>query len=218
MKTYNISILLLFFISGVANAQYLQDLQGKPIMAIAYTDVVGTPFLFDTWSKGTVELEDGAIYKDVFLKYSSFKDELFFKNPKDESLLTFLLPVKSFLLQTGTESQLYRNGFPEIDNYDKSAFYRVLFDKGLTLLVKNYKTMLENKPYNSAITEKSFKDNTSYYIFKANTMKKFKPSKKDFLELFPAKAFEVEAFMKKEKIDFKNNDDLVKVVEYYTSL
>ncbi|TKC01035.1 hypothetical protein [Pedobacter cryophilus] len=218
MKTSNITILLLFFISGVANAQFQQDVQGKPIMAIAYTDVVGTPFLFDNLLKGTATMEDGTVYKDIFLKYDSFKDELFFKNPKDETLLTFVLPVKSFLLEAGTETHLYRNGFPEIDNFSKKAYYRVLFDGGITLLVKNYKTMVENKPYNSATTEKRFIHNTNYYVLKEGTMKKFKPSKKDFLELFPAKATEIDAFMRKEKIDFKDNDDLVKVFEYYSSL
>ncbi len=218
MKSFKITILLLFFITGVVNAQYQQDVQGRPILAITYTDVIGTPFLFDNWIKGTVWLENGSVYKEVFLKYSSFNDELFFKNPKDEILLAFVLPVKSFSLEIGTETYLYRNGFPEIDNFGKKTFYRVLFDGGITFLVKNYKTMMENKPYNSATIEKKFVENNGYYVFKDGAMKRFKPTKKDFLELFSTKASEIETFIKKEKIDFKNNSDLIKIFEYYSSL
>ena len=218
MKTFNITILLLFIVSSAVNAQFLQDVQGKPIMTAAYTDVAGTPFLFDNWLKGTAELEDGTVYKEIFLKYSSFKDELFFKNSKDEALLAFVLPVKSFLLEVGTENHLFKNGFPEVDNFSKTTYYRVLFDGKITLLLKSYKTLMENKSYNSATTEKKFTDNTIYYVFKDGAMKKFKPSKKDFLELLPTKAIEIETFMKKEKLDFKSNDDLVKIFEFYSSL
>ena len=49
-------------------------------------------------------------------------------------------------------------------------------------------------------------------------MKRFKPSKKDFMEIFADKSSEIDIFLKKEKVDFKNNADLVKVFEYYSSL
>jgi len=49
-------------------------------------------------------------------------------------------------------------------------------------------------------------------------MTRFKPSKKDLLETFSDKSSEIDAFLKKEKLDFKSNDDLAKVFQYYSSL
>lgn len=202
----------------MANAQYLHDLQGKPLSEMKYTDVVGTPYLYDGWTKGTVELVNGTFYKDIDLKFSLLKDELFFKNTKDETMLSFVLPVKSFLLAGGAQKNLYKNGFPEIDHFTKISYYQVLFDGNSKLLFKNYKTISEIKPYNSATTEKKFADNESYYIFKDDVMKKIRPTKKEFLGLFKNKNTEMEAFIKTEKIDFKNNQDLTRVFEFYNSL
>ena len=214
MKTFNFTILLLLLINGVSKAQFLQDIQGRVITTQTYTDVIGSPFLNDAFVNGNVVLTNGVKFQSVPVKYSSYNDELFFKNPKDESLLSFVVPVKSFELL----GQTYVNGFPAIDNFTENSFYELIANSSVKLLEKNYKTILENKPYNSASVEKKFEDNIIYYVFKAGKMKRFKPSKKDFMETFADKSSEIDVFLKKEKVDFKNNADLVKVFEYYSSL
>ena len=214
MKTFNLTILLLLFISGVSKAQFLQDIQGRVITTQTYTDVIGSPFLNDAFVNGNVVLINGVKFQNVLLKYSSYNDELFFKNPKDESLLSFVVPVKSFELL----GLMYINGFPAIDNFTENSFYELIANSSVKLLLKNYKTILENKAYNSASTEKKFEDNKIYYVFKDGKMKRFKPSKKDFMETFADKSSEIDVFLKKEKVDFKNNADLVKVFDYYSSL
>lgn len=218
MKNITTTIFVLFLFIGIANAQYLHDLQGKPLSEMSYTDVVGTPYLYDGWTKGTVELVNGTFYKDLDLKFSLLKDELFFKNTKDDAMLAFVLPVKSFLFEVGAQKNLYRNGFPEVDNFNKTAYYQVLFDGNLKLLFKSYKTISEIKPYNSATTEKRFADNYSYYVLKDGKMNKIRPSKKEFLELFKNKTAEIDQFIKTEKIDFKNNQDLSRMLEFYSAL
>ena len=214
MKTFNFTILLLLFINGVSKAQFLQDIQGRVITEQSYTDVIGSPFLNDAFVNGNVILTNGVKFQSVALKYSSYNDELFFKNPKDESLLSFVVPVKSFELL----GQMYINGFPAIDNFTENSFYQLIANSSVKLLLKNYKTILENKAYNSASTEKKFEDNKIYYVFRDGKMKRFKPSKKDLMETFADKSSEIDVFLKKEKVDFKNNADLVKVFEYYSSL
>lgn len=214
MKTFNLTILLLLFITGVSKAQFLQDIQGRVITAQSYTDVVGTPFLNSDFVIGNVILTNGNKFQGLPLKYSAYDDELFFKNPKNESLLSFVIPVKSFELL----GQTYLNGFPAIDKFTENSFYELISNSSVKLLVKNYKTILEIKPYNSASVEKKFEDNKVYYAFKAGKMIRFKPTKKDLLETFGDKSSEIDAFLKKEKLDFKNNTDLAKVFEYYSSL
>ena len=213
MKTFNLTILLLL-ITGLSKAQFLQDIQGRVITEQSYTDVIGSPFFNNAFVNGNVVLINGVKFHSVPLKYSSYNDELFFKNPKDESLLSFVVPVKSFELL----GQTYVNGFPAIDNFTENSFYELIANSSVKLLLKNYKTILENKPYNSASVEKNFMDNKVYYIFRAGKMKRFKPSKKDLMEIFADKGSEIDVFLKKEKVDFKNNADLAKVFNYYSSL
>jgi len=213
MKIFIISILFLFIVN-VCKAQFLQDIQGRVITEQSFTDVIGSPFFNNEFVIGNVVLTNGDKFKDVLLKYSSYNDELFFKNPKDGSLLSFVVPVKSFELLGET----YMSGLPAVDNFTENSFYVLIVDTKVKLFVKNYKTILENKPYNSASVEKKFEDNKTYYVFKEAKMTRFKPSKKDLLETFSDKSSEIDAFLKKEKLDFKSNDDLAKVFQYYSSL
>lgn len=221
MKKFNTTLILIFIFTIKLKAQFIQnlpDIQGKPLSESTYSDVSGTVFLYDGWLKGTVEQGNKLSYKDVELKYSTYKDELFFKNPKDGSMLSFVLPVTAFSLAINGKFDIYRNGFPAIDNFNTNSFYQVIFDGGIKLLFKSYKTLIEVKPYNSTTTEKKFVDNPVYYVLKDNVMTKFKPSRKDFLELFNSKSNEIDAFIKKEKIDFKQHQDLAKVFVYYSTL
>lgn len=221
MKKFNTTLILILIFTISLKAQFIQnlpDLQGKPLSESTYSNVSGTIYLYADWVKGTVEQGNKISYKDVELKYNTYKDELFFKNPKDGSMLSFVLPVTSFSLAINGKIEIYRNGFPAIDNFNTNSFYQVIFDGGIKLLFKSFKTLIEVKPYNSTTTEKKFIDNSVYYVLKDNVMTKFKPTRKDFLELFNSKSNEIDAFIKKEKIDFKQNQDLAKVFVYYNTL
>lgn len=220
LKIYT-TILIFFLFTFSLKAQFIQnisDLKGKPLVENLSSDISGSPYLLDDWLKGTVELGNKVSYKDVDLKYNLYKDELFFKNPKDGSMLGFVLPVAGFSLAIKDKLEIYRNGFPDIDNFTRKSYYQVLFDGGIKLLFKNYRTLLEVKPYNSTTTEKKLVDNTFYYVFRDNVITKFKPSKKDFLEMFKSKSAEIADFIKNEKIDFKKHDDLTKVFVFYNTL
>jgi hypothetical protein len=218
MKKLHTTILILLVSFGFANAQYLQDVQGRPIMEISYTDIKGTPFLFDDWVSGMVTLGNGETFKNVPLKYNVFDEKLYFKNPKNDELLEFVQPVKSFKFNESIGAGVFSKGFPVIDKFNSETFYNVLFDGKVKLLNKKYKTVLEVRPYNSATTEKSFVDRNEYFMVKGTEIKRIKNSKKDFLDIFSDKSTQIDAFIKKEKINFKNNDDLIKVFNYYDSL
>nr|MBC7613770.1 hypothetical protein [Pseudopedobacter sp.] len=218
MKKLHTTILILLVSFGFANAQYLQDVQGRPIMEISYTDIKGTPFLFSDWVSGVVILGNGDTFSDVPLKYNVFDEKLYFKNPKKDELLEFVQPLKSFKFNELKGAGVFSKGFPAIDKFNSETFYDVLFDGKVKLLNKQYKTLLEVRPYNSATIEKSFVDHNDYYLVKGSKIERIRNSKKDFLDIFSDKSAQIEVFIKNEKIDFKNNDDLVKVFNYYDSL
>ena len=172
LKIYT-TILIFFLFTFSLKAQFIQnisDLKGKPLVENLSSDISGSPYLLDDWSKGTVEQGNKVSYKDVDLKYNLYKDELFFKNPKDGSMLGFVLPVAGFSLAIKDKLEIYRNGFPDIDNFTSKSYYQVLFDGGIKLVLKSTKTLIEIKPYNSPTTEKKFVDNAIYYVFQNNAL------------------------------------------------
>jgi hypothetical protein len=215
MKNLSITLLLTLLISFTASAQsYFQDVDGKTILEKSEINIIGSPFFNTEFIEGKITLTNGKKYDKIPLKYNTFKDELYFKNPKDGSLLSFVVPVKEFELSGTT----YISGLPAIEKFTSKSYYGLLADGKIKLLVKNYKTIFEIKPYNSATIENKFENNESYYLLKDGAISRFKPNKKDLLILFKDKSSEIDAFLKKEKIDFKNNADLVKVFDYYGSL
>ncbi|MBD3749553.1 MAG: hypothetical protein IE931_08660 [Sphingobacteriales bacterium] len=218
MKTVRMTILLLFVFVGITKAQYLQDVQGRPVMEKSYTDIAGTPLLFAHWIPGDVKLDNGSSYQNIPLKYNLVDDILYFMNPKDSTMLEFVQPVKSFTLKTLTGDLNYANGFPAVDGFKASSFYQILYDGKTKLLKKATKTVLENRPYNSATVERTFLDTVEYFTLQDGKTIKIRPSKKVLLELFGEKSNPMGDYLKKEKIDFKNDDDLIKVFKYYDSL
>ncbi|OAQ38654.1 hypothetical protein A5893_14710 [Pedobacter psychrophilus] len=220
MKKFSITLLFISFIALNLKAQYVKDINGKPVMSKDFTNFTGTPYLYDNWTNGSITTEDGKIYTNRALKYDLFEDVLYFKSAKGESM-TFLESLRSFELDNSEldNKEVYKNGFPPIDNLTTLSYYKLIYDGTIaSLLMKNKKYISESKPYNSSTTEKKFVDIITYYIFRNGKMEKFKPSKKEILTLFSDKSEQINEFIKSSNIDYKNDEDLAKVFDfYYTS-
>ncbi len=220
MKIINITILIILISSCILKAQFLQDINGKPLLETKYTDVIGTPYLQNFWLAGVVKMQSGKTFKNIELKYNLLDDRLLFRNPKDTTAaLEFVENVKEFsITNTNNQQMVFKNGYPSYDKFDESTYYQMLFSGKKSLLKKNMKILMERKAYNTATAEKYF-DNIVIYLFAENDkVGKLKISKKDLMEFFSDKKVEIENYLKKENINLKSDNDLVKVFSYYQSL
>jgi hypothetical protein len=187
----------------------LTTINGEPITTKAYTEIIGSVFYIDKWIEGDVSTVDGKVFKGVNLKYDTFKDLLYFKQRNNDDLYLFTDKIKSFTLLTVNGEEKFISGFLPVDNFTNNSYYQVLGkNEENYFLKKSIKSILENKPYNSAIVEKTFTEIQVYYLFKDGKMIKFKPSKKEFLANFPAQSEKINAYLKTNDVDFKNGKDL----------
>ncbi len=214
MKLLKTLMLLLCFSNAIKAQVYLRDIQGRVIRETNFVGVIGSPFENDEFLVGNVILTNENEYENVPLKYDIYNDALYFKNTKDETMLSFVVPVKWFKIA----GQTYLNGYPNIDNYSKNTFYGLVAGNKIKLLFKVYKTISESTPYNSPNVEKKFERYKDYYILKKDKMYKFKPSKKDIINLFVVDAPKINEYIKQEKINFKKEEDLVKVIDFINLL
>lgn len=168
--------------------------------------------------RGSAELDNQQTFKDLALKYNIYTDEVYYKNTINGTAMDFITPVVKFDLDKNGEREIYVNGFPNINNFDKKTYYQVLLDGKTKLLFKRYKTLVESKDFNSATSTKTFSEDSGYYFFKGGTIKRIRPSRKEFLEILKDKEEQIKDYQKKEIIDYKKNQDLIKLVEYYNSL
>lgn len=58
----------------------------------------------------------------------------------------------------------------------------------------------------------------SYYIKKGKSFKRFKMRKSDFMKLAGDKSDDLQAFVKKNKLNFKKDEDIEKIATFYASL
>jgi len=120
----------------------------KGIRQFPYPAYEGTPFLTDTWRPGMIEFANGDIADSLFMKYSSYKDELVYYN-KDagaqinidkESLNGF-----TFTDADGTTRTFRKQHF---DNSAKSERYFEILSAGETSLLAFRKVELNvTSPY-----------------------------------------------------------------------
>lgn len=222
MKNKILLIICIFFVllnKNNAYAQFVQDINGRPFNANKYADVTGSPFLFDKWMEGIVKLQGGDTYKNIPLRYDAISNELYFKSKKGDTL-TFVEPVVEFQLlgEAGGAKTTYRRGYANIGKYTIDTFYEVLTDGTAQLLKRTSKYIVKNKPYNSATETQTVNEDISYYIFADSKMTLIKKDKKYVLPALNNKQTELDAFIKSNNLNLKNDDDLTKLVVYYNSL
>jgi hypothetical protein len=209
----------LFFACLTAQAQYyMQDVSGKPLLTSKYVDVVGTPYIFENWTKGEVILADGKAHKDLDLKYDQVEGIVFFKG-KNGADLGFTSLVKSFIIYPNNVAMSFIT-VPEIKETERDPYFEVLSDgKKVKFLKKTQKIIRESKGYNSASITRTFGENTNYYLVKSDgTYTKVKRDKKAIIAALSDKSTEVEQYIKDNKTNFKEDASVAAVVNYYNTL
>jgi len=114
----------------------------KGVRQFPYPPYEGTPFLTDTWRPGKIEFTTGEVADSVYLKYSSFKDEVVYYNKAagaqinidKESLNGFAFA------DTDGRNRLFRK--QRFDNSSKGERYFEILSDGQTALLAYRKVEL----------------------------------------------------------------------------
>jgi hypothetical protein len=201
----------------------LSDLNGTVFRIQSYEEVNGSPFLVNKWMQGDVKFTNGSVLKSIPLMYDQVKDALLFKGKNNEDYY-FNDPVREFTISYISNDKnfngTFRNGFSASKGLTASSFYEVLIDGKTKLLKRNNKTISETKEFNSATAIKNVNVNTVYYITNGETLIALKKlDAKSLIEaLDSTKATNVQKFISSDKLNLKNQEDLVRVIAYYNTL
>lgn len=219
-------ILFLSLLSYFASMQstYSQaitaKLTGTPVLNNVTKDVEGSPYLYPSFNTGTLFLGDNkTIINNLQIRFNVLKEIVTYKDATGVELVPSSL-VKQFVIVNNDKKQTFRLGFQPVDDFTLNTYYEVLSDDGGPLILKkNTKTLLSRKEYNSSKVTDIYLDATKYYVAKENgELTKFKTDKKSLTSYFPDKQSEMEQYLSKNKISFKNDDDLAKLFNYYLSI
>ena len=87
--------------------------------------------------------------------------------------------------------------------------------------MKKIKKFKDKVPVKDSYTKEqpaTFIDSESYYIKKDRVLFPVSNKKKKFLKQFPEESNELNKFIKSEKINLKNKNDLIEIFKHYDSL
>ena len=189
-----------------------------------YEGVKGTPFYFDSWTKGNIALVNGQRLEDLQLKYNAYEDELLMNKPKVGAVYLQKEVIKSFSLietKTNTEVTFVKHIHPKKETEFK--FYRLIFD-GSIVLLEVLKVVFEEADFHGGYSKgkrfDEFKKYPTYYYYTDSDPipKKLKTSPSGVSKIFPNHNTEIKVYIVEQNLNCKNESDLKKVFEYYQQM
>lgn len=166
-----------------------------------------SPYLYDEWSTGTITTTGGEILDAVDLRFDSSKDEVEYR--KDGAVTKLGNAVDEFSLLTGSDSYVFKKGYPGVAQLNANSFYRVLYDGNVKVL----------KRYNNGIAasgKKAEGRSEQLYILKNNKMIPVKTNdRKGVMQVVADKKNHMEYAAKEQQLDFSQEADIVKLIEEY---
>jgi len=220
---YGIALILVCGVTK-ANAQvqtvelYRTELSLKSVDE-KYGDVNGSPYVYEKWVPGSVTTVDKKTRGDMLLKFDEI-DELLIMSGDNDQMLTFSVPVAEFSLvdPKSAKPRVFRSGFTANKGNSEKSFFEVLHDGKVQFLRKNHKVISKSTAYSGAVV-KNVADGIKYYLVNAdNTPVLLKLDLKSVNELLPGKESQLTEYAKTNKLNVKNQEDMIKLIAYYNTL
>lgn len=187
-----------------------------------YEGTKGTPYVNEVWYSGEIYMKSKNRAAVEEMNYNCYDNEVAYLDPATKSVrLINRYNVDFFYFLNATDTMLFVPIEPENDG--EFLFAQVLY-KGGSMVYKRYEKEFVKANYEGGYSADrkydEFADKSSLYFRKHDDQLyyKAKKSKKQILEAFPDAENEISAYMKAEKLDMKNEADLVKLLKYYDSL
>jgi hypothetical protein len=184
--------------------------------------VVGEPFLDPEFKEGAIYFSDSTKLVDIKLRYNVFMDKMDIVFEGD----TFGIQPSYRMVGLQVGDRLFMNSlmYDKWTREFKYGYLEVLADGKLKLLkqyIKSYTFNSFTTKYNGGGGDRNY-----HYVDKQKLFYKtgiasaieLKKRKKKILQIFEDEAERVEEYAEENKLNFRNEDDLKELFEYYNSL
>jgi hypothetical protein len=186
-----------------------------------YKNVKGTPMLFEEFHTGNFYFNNKTCLKGKLINYNCFTDEVLFSDEKN-TYTTNSQDIGYFTINGNKEDTilLFKQVF--LLSEKKRIFMQVLYQQESVLFKRYCKKFLEadyDKPYGQNRQFDEYNDYYEYYIMPDGQEPVIlRQRKSSIAEIFNDKSDLMEDYFKKEKINLKNEGDLIRLVEHYDNL
>jgi len=181
--------------------------------------VNGTPYETEDFVLGTAHEKISDNTKNFFMRYNVYNDAIEIKKNKLDRVAINLIRSENIVATLNDKKYHYRS-YLNRNNENKSGYFILISQRGdHSLYLKKSKKFVPKKISKEAYikdTPASFKDDNHYYFEINGSLRIIPRKKKAFLKEFSEDKVALSAFLKKEKIDLKKQEDLIRLLNFYT--
>jgi hypothetical protein len=187
-----------------------------------YEGVRGTPYVFEKWLPGEVYLNDKLKVAVKEMNYDCNGNEILFKDPATGvAMLMNRYLVDLFTLFGSKDTMTF---VPlKLGQDSEPLFAMLLYNRG-SMVYKVFRKEFVKADYEGGYSADrrydEFVDKYDLYFMKKNDhmLYKVKRSRKYMVASFPGKEAEISAYIKSKRVDLKDENEIVELLQYYDSL
>ncbi|NOR28544.1 MAG: hypothetical protein GQ540_08450 [Lutibacter sp.] len=184
-----------------------------------YKNYEGDPYFNNQFILGTINNTNAKKIYSYQMRYNVYEDKIEIQK-EDKSIVylakatnfNVLILGKTFVLKTYEDKGENNEGYLEL----------LLNKSNIELYKKHKRTLISAKKAKSSYEEDKlarFNSSESFYYKLGNSKVLLLPkSKKDFLKSFSDKSNDIASFMKHNKLKKSKKEDIIKILEYYSTL
>lgn len=199
----------------------VSDINGKPFVN-PDIDVAGSAFFIDAWKYGKLKVNDNSLFGNIRLRLDLKNQEVHFLKSDNIEMVAPAGTIKEIILLDSSGvipvSYTFQCGVPAIDNQNETNFYQVICAGKIKLLKAIRKIIRQDKDDLSGEVRKEFRVYEDYYLYYGISIKKIKKDKAFVLDIMSDQKDKIEAFTKKNSLNYKSMEDFPKIINYYNSL
>ena len=211
-----ITFYLLFAI--IANYSFAQNVtvgpSAKPLLkSVVKISVQGSPYFNERYSSGKIKTVSQKEFTINNLKYNLATQQL--EYAENDEIYAIQDSVQSFILK---DSLGMENMFFKLNSKNAAGFYKIIAEGKIALLKKYTVKKEETQDW---FTKKTLTKNVQHYLYFTNQdgiIKNFIPSVKSINAVLADKKNQVMKFIENEQLNPKQEDDLIKVFNFYNAL
>ena len=229
------SVKFLFFLlmSSLSVAQnplsFFQEGGGRIILE-QKNEYKGNLFVYDEWNKGMLVLNDSIFSVQDYLKYDAYNDRVLVKNMKnlDEIIEIYDNSLTGFSILDSKDNKKHdfvRLNVDKFENRVEGKYFEIVFNTENTNYFLKRTTKILYDPSKSKGTQPinaiplEYRDIVTYYLKNEEEVYvEVKLTKKDILAVLNKHTSVIADYIKKNKLSFIKESDIMKLVNYYYSL
>ena len=193
------------------------DNSGKRIDANKYSNIHGSPFLYDKWGTGSVVVNNHQEYTNMPLQFNVENNTLYFK--RDNAPFTFADKVISFKITYADSTKnewevFFRSGYPDGRGYPTNFLYEVMADGDNIQYLKYLRSHLEQRVIYGNNPEQVYITTEELWLYDAKAKRMFKINKneKSIAKALPAYAQLIQQFATINHYKLDSDQQIIELV------